>query len=298
MVAALELPEFIRTNNGYIFDSVEALGLTLARFRSAGDEFHLVQQFDRSQSAISEIVNWVVQFVDDRWSHLLDFDKDSLLSPENLEKYAAAIHRAGAPLDGVWGFVDCTIRAICRPSRWQRAAYSGHKKYHALKYQALMLPNGIFGHLFGPWESRRADLILLEESGLLEACTEHAVRAGTDDNTPDQQHYLQIFGDPAYGNTRQIISPYAGAGDRTEAEKEWNEKMASVRIEVEHGFGIVSNNFPFLNAGWKMHVYGSPVGRYYRAGVLFTNAVTCLHYNQVAEHFRCKPPHIFDYFHD
>lgn len=298
MVAALELPDIIRTRNGYVFDAVEALGLTLARFRSAADEFHLIQRFNRSQSAISEIVNWVVQFVDQRWSHLLEFDKDFLLSPENLEDYAAAVHHAGAPLNGVWGFIDCTIRAICRPSRWQRVAYSGHKKFHALKYQAIMLPNGLFGHLFGPWESRRADLVLLDESNILETCQEHAVRAGTDEHTPDQQRYLQIFGDPAYGNTRQIISPFAGPGERTAEEKEWNERMASVRIEVEHGFGIVANTFPFLNAGWKMRVYSSPVGRYYRAAVLFTNAITCLHYNQVSEYFGCKPPHIFDYFHD
>lgn len=230
--------------------------------------------------------------MDDRWSHLLEFDNDFLLSPKNLEKYAAAVYQAGAPLDGVWGFIDCTIRAICRPSKWQRAAYSGHKKFHALKFQALMLPNGLFGHLFGPWESRRGDLILLEESKLLQTCAENAVRVGTDNNTPDLQRYLQIFGDPAYGNTWQIISPFAGPGERTAEEKRWNEKMASVRIEVEHGFGIVSNNFPFLNAGWKMHVYGSPVGRYYRAGVLFTNTITCLHYNQVSEYFDCKPPNL------
>lgn len=43
MVAALELPEYIHVRNGSVFDAVEALGLTLARFRSAGDEFHLVQ---------------------------------------------------------------------------------------------------------------------------------------------------------------------------------------------------------------------------------------------------------------
>ena len=40
-------------------------------------------------------------------------------------------------------------------------------------------------------------------------------------------------------------------------EKGWNEAMASVQIEVEHGFSIVSNTWPFLNAVWKMHIYSS-----------------------------------------
>ena len=59
--------------------------------------------------------------------------------------------------------------------------------------------------------------------------------------------------------------------------------MAVVRIEVEHGFGIVTNTWPFLNAGWKMHVYRSPVGRYYWVGVPFTNTLNCMRYNQVAQ---------------
>ena len=52
--------------------------------------------------------------------------------------------------------------------------------------------------------------------------------------------------------------------------------MAAVWIEVEHGFGIVSNTLNVLNAGWKMHIFSFPIGRYYHAGVLFTNAINCL----------------------
>lgn len=298
MVDALDLPALIKTPTGYSFDPVEALGLTLARFRTAGDQYELSMIYNRSQSAISEIVNWVVTWVDESWSHLLGFDHEHLLSPQNLAKYAAAIHRAGAPLDSIWGFIDCTIRRIARPSKHQRAAYNGHKKFHALKFQAVMLPNGMFGHLFGPEEGRRNDNHLLTKSGLLDACTEHAVRPGTDMNTPAEERFLQVFGDPAYGVSNQIISPYAGVGERTDEEKDWNVEMAAVRIEVEHGFGIVANTWPFLNAGWKMHVYRSPVGRYYRVGVLFTNALNCMRYNQVAQYFDCKPPELTEYFHN
>ena len=109
--------------------------------------------------------------------------------------------------------------------------------------------------------------------------------------------FFQIFGDPAYGVSNQILSPYAGAGERTEEELEWNAAMATVRIEVEHGFGIVANTWQFLNAGWKMQVYRSPCGRYYRAGVLFTNVINCMQYNQVAQYFDCEPPTLFEYFH-
>jgi nuclease HARBI1 len=109
MVDVLNLPLLIKTPTGYSFDSVEVLGLTLARFQTAGDQYKLSMLYNHSQSAISEIVNWVVNWVDKSWSHLLGFDHEHLLSPQNLAKYAAAIHRAGAPLDSIWGFIDCTI---------------------------------------------------------------------------------------------------------------------------------------------------------------------------------------------
>jgi nuclease HARBI1 len=154
MVDALDLPPLIKTPTGYSFDSVEALGFTLARFRTAGDQYKLSMIYNRSQSAISEIVNWAVTWVDESWSHLLGFDHEHLLSPQNLAKYTAAIHRVGAPLDSIWGFIDCIIRRIARPSKHQRAAYSSHKRFHTLKFQAVMLPNRMFGHLFGPEEGR------------------------------------------------------------------------------------------------------------------------------------------------
>jgi hypothetical protein len=100
---------------------------------------------------------------------------------------------------GVCGFINCTIRRICRPSHWQWQAYNCHKKYHALKFQAVMLLNGMFGHLYGPVEGRRNDSFLLSESGLLANCEEYAVRDSTDEHTPMEDHYLQLFGDAAYG---------------------------------------------------------------------------------------------------
>jgi hypothetical protein len=160
-----------------------------------------------------------------------------------------------------------------------------------------MLPNGLFGHFFGPHEGQRNDSFMLNESMILEPCAEHAVREGTDENSMDEDRYFQLFGDPAYGVSAHIQSPFSGVGNRTALQKEWNELMSGVRIEVEHGFGIVSNTWPFLNAGWKMHLAASPVGHYYWVGVLLTNGIDCLHLNQVAQAFDCQPPELKNYFH-
>jgi hypothetical protein len=161
-----------------------------------------------------------------------------------------------------------------------------------------MLPNGIIGHLYGPHEGWRNDNFLLTESALLDHLAQFAFPGDVDENTPIEERTFQIFGDPAYGVGPHIISPFSGMGERTAEELEWNATMSAVRIEVEHGFGIVSNTWPFLNSGWKMHLYASPVGQYYRIGVLLTNCLNCLRPNQVAQYFDCPPPLLNDYLHN
>jgi hypothetical protein len=58
------------------------------------------------------------------------------------------------------------------------------------------------------------------------------------------------------------MSPFAGVGHHTQDEQEWNNAMVATRIEVEHGFGEVTRQWPMLNAWWKLKINASPVGRY------------------------------------
>jgi hypothetical protein len=291
------IPETIQTESRSVFTRVEALCILLARFRSAGDLFELSMKYNRSNSAISEIINELTVFLDDKWSHLLEFDTNGLLTRSRTQIYADAIYAAGSPLRYIWGFIDCIIRCMCHPSWWQRQAYNGHKKVHANKFQAVKLPDGMTGHLFGPVEGRRNDNHLLAELKLLEKCAQYALRPGADDNTPIKDRYFQLFGDPAYGVSPLMLSPFSGPGERTDDEAAWNAAMAAVRIEVEHGFGDITRQWPFLNAWWKHHVYSSPIGRYYRVAVLLTNALNCLRPNQTSTYFDCEPPLLEEYFH-
>ncbi len=297
MVEGLEIPETFRTSHGYVFTGIEALCILCARFRSAGNMYDLTMQYDRSQSSISQCVNELVELLDEAWEHLLDYDHTHLLAPSKLLEYSDAIKHRGAPTEKVFGFIDCTIRRICRPSVHQRQAYNGHKKVHALKFQALMLPNGLFGHLYGAVEGRRNDNALLADSALRERLALFAVPEGVEEGAEVEDQYFQIFGDPAYGLGPHLMSPFSGTGERADEENDFNAQMSAVRIEVEHGFGIVANMWPFLNAGWKMRLYSSPVGRYYRVGVLLTNCLNCIRPNQVAQYFDCRPPSLSDYLH-
>ena len=71
-----------------------------------------------------------------------------------------------------------------------------------------------------------------------------------------------MFGDPAYSVGPHILSLFSDMTEQAEEKREWNAQMARVCMEVEHGIGIVSNMWPFLNATWKMRLYLSLVGRY------------------------------------
>jgi hypothetical protein len=148
MADALEIPDPFFTESRYEFTAIEALALLCTQFRSPADQFDMSTKYCCCQLLISELTNELVEFVDDTWAHLLDYNHDHLLSPANLAHYADAVCQARAPINTFWGSIDCTIHQICQPTFWQRQAYCGHKKYHALKFQAITIPSRSNAHLF------------------------------------------------------------------------------------------------------------------------------------------------------
>lgn len=153
----------------------------------------------------------------ENWGHLLnDFESESgLLSTTRLSMFAQKIKEKGAPLDKCWSFIDCTIRQICRPSKWQRDCYNGYKHMHALKYSVVKCPDGLIYHQFGPWEGKWNDNALLHESFLLDCCQKFA--SG-----------FYMYGDPAYPLSPVLLSPYSHmVRDLTENEKWFNECMSA-----------------------------------------------------------------------
>ena len=106
----------------------------------------------------------------------------------------------GSPLTNCFGFVDVTVRPICRPGEIQRIVYNGHKRVHSLKFQSVALQNGLIANLSGPVEQRPHDAGMLKTSGLL--------------NTLEKVGYSPIWdvlwlcGDPAYSPRSHLMAPY------------------------------------------------------------------------------------------
>ena len=151
---ALRIPERFVLSNRCVEDGVQALVVFLARMAYPNRLTYLEFLFNRPKTTISMIIQAVLDHIYDNFS-----DKISNLAQreDHFQEYADVIHAKGAPLKNCIGFVDGTVRPLCRPVRFQRTCYNGHKRVHAIKFQSVVTPDGLISHLYGPIEGRRHD---------------------------------------------------------------------------------------------------------------------------------------------
>ena len=132
-----------------------------------------------------------------------------------------------------------------------------------MKFQAVVVPDGMIAHLAGPYRAPQNDAGVLAESHLLELMREHAIQPGSAEGDPPERRHFQLYGDSAYAVSAILVSPHAQVGALTAAEHAWNTGMGEVRISIEHAFGIVLREWPFLRTSWKHQVFGMACGRWY-----------------------------------
>jgi hypothetical protein len=288
LVTRLRLPPYIKGNNGIKEPSREALCMLLARLAHPKRLADLHLEFGWKPERTSRIAKESRRFIYKRWKHLLHFDAERL-TPRKLREYSNVINAKGVPLRNCWGFVDGTVRPIARPTKKQRTTFNGHKRTHALKYHAVVTPDGIIAHLFGPVEGRRHDKYLWNESKIMDQLTEHAF--------DEEGQPMQIYGDPAYGLNRHLISPYQGArvNDR---QRLFNKRMSRVRIVVEWVFKEITQQFAYLSWKREQKVFQKALGEEYAVGVLLHNAHVCLHRPQIPQFFERENGHVVRPFDD
>ncbi|GAV08288.1 hypothetical protein RvY_18004 [Ramazzottius varieornatus] len=225
---ALRVPDVVYTPERDRATGLEAICIVLRRFVSPNRLFESKRLMKRSALSFSRIFNHTVMLIHREHGHLLRAIIRPWMNGNTLTTFCFQDHSTGAPLETCVGFIDGTMRPTFRPSRSQKAAFSVHKRQHGIKFQSVMYPNGIIGHLFGPMEECRHDAGILRESGLLTD-----LRAAF--NRPDGSCY-SLYGDPAYPMSRYLLSPFGGA--RVTADQQaWNTCIAGVRQGVEWGFG-------------------------------------------------------------
>ena len=218
--------------------------------------------------------------------------------------FSDAVHSKGAALDNCWGFIDGTVRPVARPTCSQNVLFSGHKRVHCIKFQvwyytilhvdmnkisvspqSLVTPNGLIAHLFGPIEGKRHDAFMLGESGLAQKLIRYNQASGLP--------YV-VYGDPAYGISRNILAPFRGA-QLTIAEKDFNKSMSQVRISVEWTFGKISQYFTYVDLKQSNKILLQPVGKYYAVAALLTNCHTCVYGSLTTTFFNVTLPSLESY---
>ena len=128
--------------------------------------------------------------------------------------------------------------------------YNVHKRVHAIKFQSIVLPNGLICNLSGPSEGKRHDSVILHESGVLASLR----RIAFHNNEP-----LRIYGDPAYPLGVHLQGPFK-VPQLTPEMQEYNRTMSELRVAVEWMFGNITKFFSFVDFKRQMKVNLSAVG--------------------------------------
>lgn len=280
--------------------------------------------FGHSKSWQCTVFLDTIQYITKRYRGMMYWDP-SRLTKEKLSEYAAAIEKKSG-VAYVWGFVDGTIRRMCRPTPEvanQRYYYTGYKRFHGFKFQAISTPDGLVSSLAGPTTAADGDWLLWQES-LIEGKIRELFEGVSARQVP------KIYGDPAYSGSYGVIGAFKRQIGKslTPEQEDFNTTMSSVRISIEQIFGLTIRLWAMNEVKSLLKTGLSPVGSFYIVSIFLTNCYTCLNPievhdlslscdesnnsgsqsdgdgdgdgapafgNQVTRYFRCPPPTIDKY---
>ena len=291
LLVALRFPRTIKAGPpGFQYSATgeEALCILLRRLVYPTTLPVLAWEMGRSPSAISQIVQAAVDHVYENFAHLRDNRSLECWGPY-FPRFARAIHTGGrrgqCPLNNCIGFVDGSIQRLDKPGRYQHIMYNGHKRCHCVKWQGLMLPNGIMPMPFGPINGRNNDAFMLDKSFLVRIMQRICRRLGS---------VYCFYGDPAYPLSHWIMCPFKHRM-LNGAEAHFNTEMSKTRIPNEWGFGKLKNNWGYLDFSKGMKPYLNDIQRYWPVAVILTNCHTCCYGSQTGWYFDLEPPEMEKY---
>ena len=283
----LRFPSIIRTHNATATGE-EAFLYMLRRLSYPSTQSRLAWESGRSPAAQSELFDAAITHVYEEFAHLRDHRSLECWGP-HFERFAAIIKAGGrkgpVPLNNCVGYVDGSNQKMDKPKVGQHVLYNGHKRCHVVKWQGIMLPNGIMPMPFGPCHGRNHDAHMLHLSKLPRIMRRICRRLGL---------VYQIYGDPAYPQSQYIGGPFRHTR-LNDAEALFNVRMSSTRISNEWGFGKILTNWAYLDFRKGMKPYLNDIQKYWPVAQILTNCHTCLYGSQVTEYFNCGAPDVSDY---
>ena len=137
--------------------------LVAARKGDAIAYFPILTDAKTCSHYLGEIQVWLIftlNFIYQRHYRGLELRNLYSLKPPYLQKYVDAAAEKGAPLYNCFGFVGGLIACICIPVLNERVVYNHDTRVHGVKFQTVVLPNGLIIKLEGQWEGRKHDCVL------------------------------------------------------------------------------------------------------------------------------------------
>ena len=282
----LGIPEKITCVQRTVCGGMEGLCILLKRLAYPCRYTDMVHRFGRNPTELCLIFNTMIDFIYDNHNYRIRSWDQFFLQPNQLYSYTEAVHLLGAPLGNCFGFIDGTVRGIARPQENQRAMYNGHKRIHSIKFQSVVIPNGLIANLHGPFKGKRHDSTMPQQTDIPKELRRVAFHNG---------HPLCFYGDPAYPLGVHLQAPFKNI-QLTPQMVLYNATMSEVRVAVEWLFGNITNYFKFIYFKSQLQINMSSVGKFYIVCALLENALTCLYGNIVSEEFEVQPPSLQDYF--
>ena len=170
----------------------------------------------------------------------------------------------------------------------QRAFYSGYFRGHGLKYQTVLLPNGLYGSVWGASQQHN-DTGVFNMSGLEELLAEIL--------EPDKNGNLPcLLADGIFSESALVMTTKVHNG-ATANYKRVYKRLASIRQPVELQYGLFFNVFRLFRNRNAFKLFNN-AKHAYRLGVVgffLLNCYTCLNGSVVNSFYNSRAPTLEEY---
>ena len=116
LAEALQIPDSFTCSQRSVVSGMEGLCILLRRLAYPCRYSDIIPRFGLPVPVLSMVCNDVLDFVYETHGHRITQWNPTVLSPADLQIYSDAVAAKGAALQNCFGFIDGTVRPICRPT--------------------------------------------------------------------------------------------------------------------------------------------------------------------------------------
>lgn len=296
---SIGMEEIITFDNKSKMHSETVFLFSLRKLRTTMNYSSLINEFGGEESVWSRAFNYFINHVCAKYEHLIInsihlwtnyFEIASNKIKQTLINNYHCDFMKNIPFY-CFGFIDNTGINTCAPGTGptrrgkkaprkdnltQQVFYNGWKHEHGVKFQLVLLPNGIIAEISQIFSIRHNDLYVLFESKINERLA----------NCQNSENDYILFGDSAYiAQWHTHIHSYYKDNYLPAWKNMLNNGMKGCRNAVENCIGSLKAKFQCLRNPYLLKIQLNDVTRIIKTCVILHNLYTCLNGNQITSQF-------------